>query len=207
MFITTTTVCMSKLNVLLVYPACSKLKYYASEADSRKSTRSLFPLAHLFTLAAERSCGYKRRARANAQQFFAEEPRLCAPAVQRWYSNYGDGTLRLRSLLQGDGGYASTIGQDYSLHYPVGESLFGDSLPLLLSSKADKELVWGPGVCLLPGQRLQVHHLTPEGRGGNFGHISRPGSQDNVRVTGPDSRHESSTENACRSPTLVEDLY
>ncbi len=48
-------------------------------------------------------CGYKRRARANAQQFFAEEPRLCAPAVQRWYSNYGDGTLRLRSLLQAIG--------------------------------------------------------------------------------------------------------
>ncbi len=49
--------------------------------------------------------GYKRRARANAHQFFAEEPRLCAPAVQRWYSNYGDGTLRLRSLLQGNEGY------------------------------------------------------------------------------------------------------
>ncbi len=36
------------------------------------------------------------------------------------------------------------IGQDYSLHYPVGKSLFGDSLSLLLSSEADKELVWGP---------------------------------------------------------------
>ncbi len=46
-------------------------------------------------------CRYKRRANANAHQFFAEEPRLCAPAVQRWYSNCGDGTLRLLSLLQG----------------------------------------------------------------------------------------------------------
>ncbi len=46
-------------------------------------------------------CGYKRRARENAQQFFAEEPRLCDPALQRWYSNYGDGTLCLCSLLQG----------------------------------------------------------------------------------------------------------
>ncbi len=45
-------------------------------------------------------CGYKKRVCANAQ-FFAEEPGLCVPAVQRWYSNYGDGTLRLRSLLQG----------------------------------------------------------------------------------------------------------
>ncbi len=29
---------------------------------------------------------------------------------------------------------------------------------------------------------LQVHHLIAEGRGGNLGHVSRPGSQDNVRV-------------------------
>ncbi len=33
-FITMTTVCMSELNVLLVFPACSKLKYYASEAGT-----------------------------------------------------------------------------------------------------------------------------------------------------------------------------
>ncbi len=47
MFSTTTTVCMSELNVLLVYPACSKLNYYASEdSDSRESTRSLYPSAH-----------------------------------------------------------------------------------------------------------------------------------------------------------------
>ncbi len=44
LFITTTTVCVSELNVLLVYPACSKLKY-ASEADCRTSVRSLFPSA------------------------------------------------------------------------------------------------------------------------------------------------------------------
>ncbi len=36
---------VSELNVLLVYPACSKLKYYASEADCRASARSLFPSA------------------------------------------------------------------------------------------------------------------------------------------------------------------
>ncbi len=41
-FITMTTVCMFELNMLLVYPACSKLKYYASEdADCRESARSL----------------------------------------------------------------------------------------------------------------------------------------------------------------------
>ncbi len=38
-----TTVSVSELNVLLVYPACSKLKYYASEADYLESARSLFP--------------------------------------------------------------------------------------------------------------------------------------------------------------------
>ncbi len=36
---------MSKLNVLLVYPACSKYTYNASEADCRASARSLFPSA------------------------------------------------------------------------------------------------------------------------------------------------------------------
>ncbi len=77
--------------------------------------------------------------------------------------------------------------QNYSFHYPVGKPFFGDSLSILLSSKADEELVWGPEtlravhvnsngwVCLLPGQCLQDHHLIPKGRGGNFGHISRPG--------------------------------
>ncbi len=45
-FITMTTVCVSELNVLLVYPGCSKWKYYASEADCRASARSLFPAAH-----------------------------------------------------------------------------------------------------------------------------------------------------------------
>ncbi len=43
-FITTTTVCMSELNVLLVYPACSKWKYCATEADCR--VRSLFHSVH-----------------------------------------------------------------------------------------------------------------------------------------------------------------
>ncbi len=72
-----------------------------------------------------------------------------------------------------------------------------------LASVTDKELLRaseGPGavhvyaqcsygtrqrqgwVCLLRRQCLQVHHLIAEGRGGNLGHVSRPGSQDNVRV-------------------------
>ncbi len=43
-FIATTTVCVSELNVLLVYPACSKYKYNASEDDCHASARSLsFP--------------------------------------------------------------------------------------------------------------------------------------------------------------------
>ncbi len=43
---TTTTICVSELYVLLVYPACSKLKYNASEADCRARARSLFPSTH-----------------------------------------------------------------------------------------------------------------------------------------------------------------
>ncbi len=38
--------------------------------------------------------------------------------------------LALRLVRQGDG-----------LHYPVGQPLFGDSLPFLLPSVADKELL------------------------------------------------------------------
>ncbi len=74
-------------------------------------------------------------------------------------------------------------------HYPVGQSLLGDSLPFLLTSVTDKELLRvteTPGavhvcvqrsygtqqrqgwICLLWRQYLQVHHLIVEGRGGNF---------------------------------------
>ncbi len=91
------------------------------------------------------------------------------------------------------------------IHYPVGQPLLGDSLPFLLTSVTDKELLRAseaPGavhvyaqcsygtqqrqgwVCLLRRQCLQVHHLITEERGGNLGHVSRPGSQDNVRVGG-----------------------
>ncbi len=101
--------------------------------------------------------------------------------------------LALRLVRQGDG-----------LHYPVGQPLFGDSLPfLLLPSVADKELLGAsdaPGavhvhalcsygtqqrqgwICFLQGQCLQVHHLIAKGRGGKLRHVSRPGSQDNMRV-------------------------
>ncbi len=105
-----------------------------------------------------------------------------------------------------------------------GQPLLGDSLPFLLTSVTDKELLRAseaPGavhvyaqcsygtqqlqgwVCLLRRQCLQVHHLIAEGRGGNLGHVSRPGSQDNVRVVRPKHRHSSLTENAWRSLTLL----
>ncbi len=78
--------------------------------------------------------------------------------------------------------------------------------PFLLTTVTDKELLRAseaPGavhvyaqcsygtqqrqgwVCLLRRQCLQVHHLIAKGRGGNLGHVSRPGSQDNVRVVRP----------------------
>ncbi len=44
----TSTVCVSELNVLLVYPACSKWKYYASEADYRECKVSLRPRTNLY---------------------------------------------------------------------------------------------------------------------------------------------------------------
>ncbi len=106
--------------------------------------------------------------------------------------------LALRFVHQGDG-----------IHYPVGQPLLGDSLPFLLTSIAEKELLRvskAPGVvqvyaqcsyrtmqhqgwlCLLRGQCLQVHHLIAEGRGENLGHISRLGFQDNMRVGRPEAK-------------------
>ncbi len=106
--------------------------------------------------------------------------------------------LALRLVHQGDG-----------IHYPVGQPLLGDSLPFLLTSVADKELLRAPKapgavhvyaqgsyetqqcqgwICLLRRQCLQVHHLIAEGRGGNLGHVSRLGSQDNMRVGWPEHK-------------------
>ncbi len=93
--------------------------------------------------------------------------------------------------------------------HPVGQPLLGDSLTFLLTSVANKELLRAPKapgavhiyaqcsygtqqckgwICLLRGQCLQVHQLIAEGRGGNLGHVSRPGSQDNVRVGRPEHK-------------------
>ncbi len=88
------------------------------------------------------------------------------------------------------------------------QPLLGDSLPFLLTSVADKELLRASEVhaqrsygtqqrqgwiCLLQGQCLQVHHLIVKGRGGNLGHVSRPGYQGSKRV----GRSEHSPEAAC----------
>ncbi len=43
-------------------------------------------------------------------------------------------------------------------------------------------------ICLLRGQCLQVHNLIAEGRGGNPGQVSWPGSQDNMRVGWPEHK-------------------
>ncbi len=101
------------------------------------------------------------------------------------------------------------VRQGYGIHYPMGQPLLGDSLPFLLTSVADKELLRAseaPGavhvnaqcsywtqqrqdkICLIWGQFLQVHHLIAEGCGGNFRHVIRPGSQDNVRVGQPEQK-------------------
>ncbi len=106
--------------------------------------------------------------------------------------------IALRLVRQGNG-----------IHYPVGQPLLGDSLPFLLTSVADKGLLRAskaPGavhvyaqrsygtqqrqgwICLLRGQCLQVHHLIAEGRGRNLGHVSRLGSQENVRLVRPEHK-------------------
>ncbi len=106
--------------------------------------------------------------------------------------------LALQLVRQGDG-----------LHYPVGQPLFGDSLPFLLPFVADKELlrasdapVCGPCICAmllrdtatlrldLPPPRAVLAGSPPDHgrRGGNLRHVSRPGSQDNVRVDRPEHK-------------------
>ncbi len=90
------------------------------------------------------------------------------------------------------------------IHYPVGQPLLGDSLPFLLTTVTDKELLIAseaPGavhvyaqcsygtqqrqgwVCLLRRQCLQVHHLIAEGRGGNLGH-AWPARENSCAITG-----------------------
>ncbi len=72
----------------------------------------------------------------------------------------------------------------------------GDSLSLLLTTKANEELLRASkALCTfhINGTQqhkcwicfLQVHHLVPKGSSENFGHIIRLGSQDNVRVRWP----------------------
>ncbi len=101
------------------------------------------------------------------------------------------------------------VSQCNIIHYTVCQLLFGDSLPFLLTSVANKELLRAseaPGavhtyaqcsyriqqrqgwIFLLRGQYLQVHHLIAERHGGNLRHVSRLGCQDNVRVGRPEHK-------------------
>ncbi len=55
-----------------------------AQSPSSVNKTSQWQLAWVFRHAhSTPRCGYKRRARANSQQFFAEEPRLCAPVCAR----------------------------------------------------------------------------------------------------------------------------
>ncbi len=49
----------------------------------------------------------------------------------------------------------------------------------------------------------QLKGWIPEWSGVNFGHITRPGLRITWESAGPNSRHDSSTENACRFPKLL----
>ncbi len=106
--------------------------------------------------------------------------------------------LALRLVRQGDG-----------LHYPVGQPLFGDSLPFLLPSVADKscsELLTlrvrvtymrnaltghsnaKAGSASSEGSACRFTTWSRKGVVGNLGHVSRPGSQDNMRVDRPEHK-------------------
>ncbi len=59
--------------MLLVYPSCSKFKYYASEdADCRVSTKSLFPIAcTALSLSAPASLEWLKEAALSAFSYVA----------------------------------------------------------------------------------------------------------------------------------------
>ncbi len=164
------------------------------EWRSKRDTGQLFPPitcypTHGKKLAQRGDCKISRRCSVSPS------PQLyrCLPERRRAHR------MRQHSVW-------SEIGTPRRWHpLSVGQPLLGDSLPFLLTSVADKELLSAskaPGavhvyaqcsygtqqrqgwICLLRGQCLQVHHLIAEERGGNLRHVSRPGSQDNVRVNG-----------------------
>ncbi len=85
----------------------------------------------------------------------------CPPERLSGMSPHPQGArLALRLVRQGDG-----------LHYSVGQPLFGDSLPFLLTSVEDKELL-----------------RASDASGAVLRYVSRPGSQDNVRVDRPEHK-------------------
>ncbi len=122
-FITTTTVCVSELNVLLVYLACSKLKYYASDVDCR--ARSLFSSArtHLslslclcasalfservFSVKTQICCNYKYSRNHSTAIVFI----LC---VAYLILSYDGSIIRIFvqiNILEGRAGYAVLMGR------------------------------------------------------------------------------------------------
>ncbi len=90
------------------------------------------------------------------------------------------------------------------LHYPVGQPLFGDSLPFLLTSVADKELLRAseacPRICTmllrdtatlrldLPPPRAVLVGSPPDRGRAWLEPWASPGSQDNVRVDRPEHK-------------------
>ncbi len=104
----------------------------------------------------------------------------------------GDTPCRVSSHPQGAQLALGLVCQGEGIHYPVGQPLLGDSLPFLLTSIIEKELL---------GQCLLVYHLITKMRRGNLVHVSRLGSQDNVRHSNAKAGSASFEGSACRFTT------
>ncbi len=114
------------------------------------------------------------------------------------------------------------ISQGDGIHYPVGHPLLGDSIPFLPASVTDKS--WSKVLRLRVLSTYRVNAWTGQAKLG-LG-LPPPGAalagsplgprrekweplahRWGLRIiwesAGPNFRHESSTENACRSPTLL----
>ncbi len=112
-----------------------------AQSPSSVNKTSQWQLACVFRHAhSAPRCGYKRRARANAHQFFAEEPRLCAPAVQQLWRR--DVTSPFPP--SGNGGYASNRDVPYqSVTFDVTSEWLTNGIP------------WKTPLLLTPSSALQ----------------------------------------------------
>ncbi len=109
-------------------------------------------------------------------RFYAEEPRTC-PWHLAMVSRLWHGYITSPFPPSGNEGFSELV------RAPKAPGVV--HIYVQRSHSTQQRKGW---VCILRGQCLQVHHLNVERCGGNLGYVSRPGSQDDVRVGRPEHK-------------------